>query len=293
MRSSIRSRLTALLRGQWAGLLALFLVIAGGTAYAANTIGSSDIIDESILSRDVKNGQVGTPDLAADAVRTAKVLDESLTGHDIQDDTVGGADVNESLLDPVPNVAANAITAPKVLDESLTGHDIQDDTIGGADVNESLLTGVSMASFSSHDPPDFPLPASFVSQATQVISLLDSTNGQSGGWLDLPFNARVIVNGTLVFRNPSQTDKEVWCRARIAVQGGDWVDISQPVRALNPGSATSWENRLTLPITGAFDTTSPGSYNVQVECAEFGNASQPAYAIRFESGNLTAVAIAR
>ena len=55
MRSSIRSRLIALVRGQWAGLLALFLVIAGGTAYAANTIGSSDVIDESLLSADLKN----------------------------------------------------------------------------------------------------------------------------------------------------------------------------------------------------------------------------------------------
>ena len=38
------------LRAQWMGALALFLVLAGGTAYAANTIGTSDII----------NGQVKT-----------------------------------------------------------------------------------------------------------------------------------------------------------------------------------------------------------------------------------------
>ena len=71
--------------------LLAFVVLAGGAAYAANTIGSADIID----------GQVKTPDLANNAVRTGKVLDESLTGHDIQDNTIGGADVNESLLDPL------------------------------------------------------------------------------------------------------------------------------------------------------------------------------------------------
>ena len=54
-------RFTSHVRHQWMGALALFLVLAGGTAYAANTIGSSDIIDESILSRDVKNGQVRSP----------------------------------------------------------------------------------------------------------------------------------------------------------------------------------------------------------------------------------------
>jgi hypothetical protein len=270
--------------------LAVFLVIGGGAAYAANTIGSSDIIDDSILSRDVKNGQVGALDLAGNAVRTAKVLDESLTGHDIQDDTIGGADVNESLLDPVPNVAANAVTAPKVLDESLTGHDIQDDTIGGADVNESLLTGVSMASFSSHDPVDFALPGNAIG-FTQVISLLDSGGpaGASGGWLNLPFDARVIVNGAVVFTNPGflAVERDVWCRARIAVAGGNWLEISQLLRGTVPGDG----GHLTLPITGAFDTNSPGSYNVQVECDDAEDNLQGFRPI-FEKGNLTATAIA-
>ena len=76
MRSSTRSRLVALVRAQWAGLLALFLVIAGGTAYAANTIGSSDVIDNSLLSADLKNNQ---------AVRSADVGSEALTGADVAD----------------------------------------------------------------------------------------------------------------------------------------------------------------------------------------------------------------
>ncbi len=74
MRSSIRSRLIALVRGQWAGLLALFLVIAGGTAYAANTIGSSDVIDNSLLSADLKNNQ---------AVKSADVANGKLADEDI------------------------------------------------------------------------------------------------------------------------------------------------------------------------------------------------------------------
>ena len=69
-------RLVALVRGQWAGLLALFLVIAGGTAYAADTIGSADVIDNSLLSADLKNNQ---------AVKSADVANENLTGADIKD----------------------------------------------------------------------------------------------------------------------------------------------------------------------------------------------------------------
>lgn len=58
------------------GALALFCVIAGGTAYAANTIGSSDVIDNSLLSADLKNNQ---------AVKSADVSNENLTGADIAD----------------------------------------------------------------------------------------------------------------------------------------------------------------------------------------------------------------
>jgi hypothetical protein len=49
------ARLRAHLRAQWAGLLALALVLAGGTAYAANTVFTQDIV----------NGQVRPVDLYA------------------------------------------------------------------------------------------------------------------------------------------------------------------------------------------------------------------------------------
>jgi hypothetical protein len=59
---------------KWLGLLAVAFV-AGSfiaspelRAYAANTIGSSDIINESILSEDIKNSQIKASDIAPDAV---------------------------------------------------------------------------------------------------------------------------------------------------------------------------------------------------------------------------------
>ncbi len=76
------------LRAQWMGALALFLVLAGGTAYAANTIGSSDIID----------GQVKTADIGNNQVRSADVRDDALANGGLT-----GADIVESSLGPVPN----------------------------------------------------------------------------------------------------------------------------------------------------------------------------------------------
>ena len=57
-------------------MLALVLVLTGGVAYAADTIGSSDVIDNSLTSDDLKNNQ---------AVRSADVRSEALTGADIKD----------------------------------------------------------------------------------------------------------------------------------------------------------------------------------------------------------------
>ena len=63
------------LRAQWMGALALFLVIAGGTAYAANTIGSSDIID----------GQVMRVDLADEAITSAKIGQKQIRSVDVSE----------------------------------------------------------------------------------------------------------------------------------------------------------------------------------------------------------------
>jgi hypothetical protein len=69
------SKVLAHLRAQWAGFLALFLVIAGGTAYAANTVFSADIV----------NGEVKSVDIGDNQVLTADVRNANLTGADIKD----------------------------------------------------------------------------------------------------------------------------------------------------------------------------------------------------------------
>jgi hypothetical protein len=64
---------------KWLGLLAVAFV-AGSfisspelRAFAANTVGSSDIINESIQSVDIKNSEVKASDIATDAVGAAEI----------------------------------------------------------------------------------------------------------------------------------------------------------------------------------------------------------------------------
>src|SRR4051812_10480479 len=95
MFSRIRARLTY---ANVVSSIALFVAL-GGTAYAVNTIGSDDVIDESLQSQDIKNGQVKNADIGADSVTTFKIKNGNVTNLDLGADAVTGAKVDESTLD--------------------------------------------------------------------------------------------------------------------------------------------------------------------------------------------------
>ena len=168
MARQLRRRLTF---ANVCSFIALVVALGTGGAYAANTIGSDDIIDESIQSVDLKNGQVKTADLGGGAVTSQKianaavansniatgaidsnsVLDESLTSSDLGTDSVGPSEVADGSIDGgevVDNslfsadlapssvgsseIAANAVGASKVANESLTLSDIAGAATSGA-----------------------------------------------------------------------------------------------------------------------------------------------------------------
>jgi hypothetical protein len=81
--------------------LAVFLVVAGGSAFAASTItadsiNSKTVKDNSLKSKDLKDGK---------AVSTDDVIDASLSGTDVADNSLTGDDVDESTLAQVPDAA--------------------------------------------------------------------------------------------------------------------------------------------------------------------------------------------
>ncbi|MGE5636115.1 MAG: hypothetical protein ACM3UV_04130 [Nocardioidaceae bacterium] len=84
--------------------LALFVAM-GGAAYAAATIGSADIIDDSIRSRDVRNEDLRGRDIADSSLGTSDVINDSLRGRDVRRDSLDGTDINEDSLGTVPDAA--------------------------------------------------------------------------------------------------------------------------------------------------------------------------------------------
>ena len=116
MRQQLRGHLTY---ANVMATIAVFLALGGVGAYAANTVGSSDVIDDSLLSQDIK-GKPGTSTTAAE--------NGSLTGADIS------------------GQAANAAVGQPFVDGSLTGADIKKSSLTGADIQNGSIGSGKLAS---------------------------------------------------------------------------------------------------------------------------------------------------
>ena len=88
MLRKLRSRLTY---ANVMSSIAVFGVLAGGTAYAANTIGSSDIIDGQVKSVDIGDNEVNSADVKDQSLNTFDV--STFLGVDVVDGTLTSADV--------------------------------------------------------------------------------------------------------------------------------------------------------------------------------------------------------
>jgi hypothetical protein len=143
MFARLRSRMTY---ANVASTLALLFAMGTGGAYAANTIGSSDVIDESLLAEDIKNGEVKTGeikdgtikdnDMSSSSIGTVSLKDGGVATADIADGAVAGAKLADGAVGP-DELQDGAVTGAKVLDDSQAG--------GGLGPNDLATNSVAQA----------------------------------------------------------------------------------------------------------------------------------------------------
>lgn len=98
MLSRARARLTY---ANVMATLAVFIAL-GGSSYAVVKVGSGQIVDNSVQSKDVRNNALKGVDVRNRSLSGADVRDGALTGADVGDDSLTGADIDESKLGRVP-----------------------------------------------------------------------------------------------------------------------------------------------------------------------------------------------
>ena len=104
-----------------AAYLGLFVALATGGAYAANTVFSTDIVDGQVKTVDLANAAVATDKLANGAVTSDKVKDDALQGRDVLDNSLKGADIDESTLSGAGGGVGSAEPWQAVAAASTTG----------------------------------------------------------------------------------------------------------------------------------------------------------------------------
>lgn len=120
------------LRSNAVGYVALFVAMTG-TAYAANTVGSSDIINGEVKSPDIGSGEVLSVDIGDDAINNVDIADNTVGTTDLQNDGVRSADLRDGGVGTI-DVADGNLTGADVLDGSLGAPDVADGSLGAADL---------------------------------------------------------------------------------------------------------------------------------------------------------------
>jgi hypothetical protein len=104
--------------------LAVFLILGGATAIAANKIGANRLKANSVKTGKIVKEAVTASKLKKAAVTEAKIADGAVTNGKLADNAV-----------TTPKIADNAVTNPKIADNAVTGSKIADGSVSGADIN--------------------------------------------------------------------------------------------------------------------------------------------------------------
>jgi hypothetical protein len=111
--------------------IAVFVAVGTGGAYAANTIGSADIIDGEVKAVDVGNNEIGSADVKDGTLNTfdvhsflgVDVVDGSLTGADLATESVASGQIKNSTIES-QDIVTGGVQADDVSNGGLKDEDI-------------------------------------------------------------------------------------------------------------------------------------------------------------------------
>jgi hypothetical protein len=149
MHSRLKPRLTF---ANAMSVIAVFIALATGGAYAANEWNGSNIQDGTLTGADIQDLSLGLPDYGANSISTGKLKDQDVRTADLRDLGVTNS-----------KIAWDSVSSGKVIDNNLTGNDINEATLS--------VARASTAGFSGPLPQERSLTYDLPSRGTVILTI--------------------------------------------------------------------------------------------------------------------------
>lgn len=116
--------------------VALFIALGGG-AYAVtkDSVGSKEIENGSVRSKELKDDDVRSADIEAGAVQGSEVADGSIGAAEVGEGSLGGAELTDGTVSGL-DVADGSLDGADVVAGGIRGSDVADDSLDADDIEE-------------------------------------------------------------------------------------------------------------------------------------------------------------
>ena len=267
------NRVSAYLRDNVLGLVAIFIALSG-TAYAASTINSRDVENDSLKSVDLKDGAaVGSADVIDGSVSTPDLEDNGIRAADIRDDNLQGGGLGAS------DLGTGSVGTAEIANGSITGADISDPQYD--QYGDYTRGGITSADVQNHWPDYYGFPTGGLQEEDLGANSVGDVQFDDENIHGVPVGYREVFQNTVnsVPRN-QYTNVDVDCPYRYGYKTrplGGGFSTNYPMRlvASHPLDEDTWH------VTVYNDITDSGAtVTAWVVCAR--SDSVPAYESPFK-----------
>jgi hypothetical protein len=127
--------------------IAVFLVVAGGTAFAATKIGSNEIKANAIITGKIKKEAVTEGKIKAGGIGNSRLANEAVTANKLAANSVTGSALADASVAST-KLANNAVTASKLAANSVTGSALADGSVTTGKLADNAVTTGKLANAS-------------------------------------------------------------------------------------------------------------------------------------------------